>query len=398
MSYARTMVACMKLVVRLKLMPSPQQAAALEETLRMLNEQANWVSKVAYARKAFRNYGLRRLTYARIRNAGIGSQAAQHVIKKVADAYAALTANIRSGNYGSPGSKRRQEVESKPIVFRPDAAHPYDQRNLSFALDARTISLWTVVGRLKDVPFACSPVALTMLEEHKRGEADLLRRDGVWYLGVALEVPEAMPYEPGGFVGVDLDVVNIATTSVGYRGAGRKLNRYRRRQLALRAKLQKKGTKSARRLLRQQARKESRRATDINHCIAKTIVAEAERTGRGIALEELKGIRDRVRLRKPQRATLHSWAFAQLGDFIVYKARRVGVPVIFVNPAYSSQECAECGHTSRHNRVSQALFTCRSCGVVAHADRNASRVLARRGQSAWNAGRTSHVPAASQRG
>jgi putative transposase len=127
-------------------------------------------------------------------------------------------------------------------------------------------------------------------------------------------------------------------------------------------------------------------------------VAEAERTGRGIALEELKGIRDRVRLRKPQRATLHSWAFAQLGDFIVYKARRVGVPVIFVNPAYSSQECAECGHTSRLNRVSQALFTCRSCGVVAHADRNASRVLARRGQSAWNAGRTSHVPAASQHG
>ena len=56
---------------------------------------------------------------------------------------------------------------------------------------------------------------------------------------------------------MDLGIVNIATTSTGYRAAGRKLNRYRKRQLALRAKLQKKGTKSAKRLLKKQRRKES---------------------------------------------------------------------------------------------------------------------------------------------
>ncbi|MER5912748.1 transposase, partial [Streptomyces sp. NPDC001982] len=93
------------------------------------------------------------------------------------------------------------------------------------------------------------------------------------------------------------------------------------------------------------------------------------------------------------RVALHSWAFAQLGDFIVYKARRAGVPLVFVDPAYSSRECAECGHVDRLNRVSQATFICRGCGVVAHADRNASRVLARRGQDAWTAGRESRVPA-----
>src|SRR5438067_2091242 len=155
------------------------------------------------------------------------------------------------------------------------------------------------------------------------------------------------------------------------------------------------GTK---RPLRKHRRKESRRAKDINHCVSKTIVTEAERTGRGISLEELTGIRERVRLRKPQRVALHSWAFAQLADFIVYKARRAGVAVVFVDPAYSSKECAECGHVDRLNRVSQALFICRGCGVVAHADRNASRVLARRGRGAWDAGRTSHVPATSPRG
>jgi IS605 OrfB family transposase len=61
-------------------------------------------------------------------------------------------------------------------------------------------------------------------------------------------------------------------------------------------------------------------------------VAEAERTGRGIALEDLQGLRGRVRLCKSQRATLHTWSFHQLGSFIAYKALRAGVVVIHVNP------------------------------------------------------------------
>jgi putative transposase len=123
-------------------------------------------------------------------------------------------------------------------------------------------------------------------------------------------------------------------------------------------------------------------------------VTEAERTSSGIALEDLGGIRQRVRLRRPQRVTLHSWAFHQLGTFVAYKARRAGVPVVYVDPAYTSQTCADCGHIDKLNRATQALFSCRSCGVVAHADRNASRNIAARGEAAWIAGRESRVPAA----
>lgn len=87
--------------------------------------------------------------------------------------------------------------------------------------------------------------------------------------------------------------------STGYLAAGRGLGRYRKRQPALRATLQKKRTKSAKRRLKARARKEARHAANTNHIISKTIVTEAERTGRGLSLEELKGIRNRVRLRKP---------------------------------------------------------------------------------------------------
>ncbi|MBB4930191.1 IS605 OrfB family transposase [Lipingzhangella halophila] len=215
----------------------------------------------------------------------------------------------------------------------------------------------------------------------------------MWFLYATCEVPEAEQYEPDGFIGVDLGIENIATTSDGSSHAGRELNRYRKRQLPLRKKLQKKRTTSAKRLLKKRSRRESRRVKDINHCISKTIVTEAERTGRGISLEELKGIRDRVRLRKPQRVALHSWAFAQLADFIVYKARRTGVPLVFVDSAYTSQMCCECHHIDKRNRVDQGSFICRGCGVVAHADRNASHTIAQRGETVWNAGRQSPVPA-----
>jgi IS605 OrfB family transposase len=147
--------------------------------------------------------------------------------------------------------------------------------------------------------------------------------------------------------------------------------------------LQAKKTSSARRLLKKRRRKETRFAADVNHRISKNIVAEAERTGRGIAVEELTGIRARVRLRKPQRATLHSWAFAQLGQFLTYKAQQAGVVVVQVDPAYTSQTCHACGHVDKRNRRSQAVFQCGRCDFVGHADHNAAHNIAARGVVCW---------------
>ncbi|MER7045665.1 RNA-guided endonuclease InsQ/TnpB family protein [Streptomyces jumonjinensis] len=384
----------MKIAVRVKLIPDAVQAPAVGATLRTVNEQANRVSGVAFAHGVPREYELRKHTYAELKASGLGAQAAQHTIKKVRDAYTTLAANLRAGNLGKPGSRRRARAESKPITFRPHSAQPYDDRCLSWQYDVRTVSIWTTADRLKNVRFACSADALEMLREYRRGESDLIERDGAFYLIAVCEIPEAPVNEnPSGFIGVDLGIVNIATTSTGYRAAGRGLNRHRKRQLDLRRKLQAKGTRSAKRRLRHRSRKEARHAANINHIISKKIVTTAERTGRGIALEDLTGIRDRVRLRKDQRAQLHSWSFHQLGSFLEYKARRAGVPLVYVDPAYTSRQCSECGHIDRRNRVDQATFACRACGVIMHADDNASHNIDRKGEAVWTAGRESRVPA-----
>ncbi|MFF1255535.1 MULTISPECIES: RNA-guided endonuclease InsQ/TnpB family protein [unclassified Streptomyces] len=383
----------MKLVVQVKLLPTPVQAAALEATLRACNEAATWASEVAFAKDVKRNFALRRHTYAEIRQRwGLGAQAAQHVIKKTCDAYTTLAANARAGNMGKPWSKRYRQATGKPVAFRPEGAQPYDDRMLSWQTGDRTVSIWTLSGRIKEVAFTASPEQLARLALYRKGESDLLYRDGMWFLNATCEIPETEPNtDPDGFLGIDLGIVNIATTSDGEIMAGRALNRARARERTLRTKLQKKNTLSAKRRLKKRRRKESRRAKDINHKIAKHVVAEAERTGRGIALEDLTGIRERVRLRKPQQATHSSWSFAQLGQFIAYKAKKAGVPVVYVDPAYTSRTCAECGHTDKANRVSQAWFACRSCGFVDHADRNGSRNIRHRAEQLRRRGAQSTV-------
>lgn len=325
--------------------------------------------------------------------AGLSAQPALHVIRKVADAYSARAANLRAGRYGRPDSASRSNAESKPISFRLDAAQPFDDRSLSWQHDRQTVSIWTVAGRLKDVRYTGHPDQLRALGEYRKGETDLVLRDGVFYLIATCVRPGAeLNASPSAWIGVDLGIENIVTLSSSPEPkAGEELNRYRRHMRAIRAELQAKGTKSAKRKLKQRARREARHATNINHVISKQIVAEAQRTGSGIGLEDLTGIRGRVRLRKPQRATLHSWAFAQLGGFIAYKAERAGVPVVHVDPAYTSQGCSWCGHVERRNRPSQASFSCRSCGVVAHADWNAARNIGFRAETLWAAANQPHA-------
>ncbi|MEU5993121.1 transposase [Spirillospora sp. NPDC047418] len=375
----------MKLVVQVKLLPTPEQAAALADTLHRVNTAADQVSAVAFAEFGLRcrELPLRRLCYGDLKAAGLGAQAAQHVIKRVVDAYTALRGTIRNGRLGGPASRRRRKAESKPIAFRPDAAHTFDDRCLSWQLDAGTVSIWTTAGRCRNLRFACSPEQATMLADHRRGESDLVYRDGMWFLLATCEVPEPPVFEPADWVGVDRGIVNLATTSDGDNHQGRRLGRYRRWQARKRAELQATRTRSAARLLKKRARREARHARHVNHTISKQVVAVAARTGRGIALEDLSGIRGRVTVPRDQRARLSSWPFHQLGQFIAYKARRAGVPLIEVDAAYTSQRCPRCGHTARNNRPTRDHFECRRCGLAGPADVVAGVNVRDRARSAW---------------
>jgi putative transposase len=391
MSVPVVSVAGMKQVVKVRILPTQKQAAALRATLGTCNEAASWLSAMMHAAHVRRKQDGQERFYTELKQRfGLSAQPAIRVIGKVADSYATLNANIEAGNYGPPGSQKRKNVKDTPIRFRVDAAQPFDARCLSWQIPDQvgareaTVSIWTTAGRCKNVRVLAAPSDLAFLRTRQIGETDLIRHDGKWFLYATIEAPEAPQTDPvNGFLGVDLGIVNIATSNDGDRAAGARLNRYRKRQQRLRARLQAKKTSSARRLLKKRRRKEARFAADVNHRISKRIVAEAQRTGRGIAVEQLGGIRARVRLRKPQRAALHSWAFAQLGAFLGYKAKAAGVAFVEVDPAYTSQMCNACGWVDKRNRRSQSKFECGRCGFVGHADHNAAINIAARGVERW---------------
>ena len=219
------------------------------------------------------------------------------------------------------------------------------------------MSIWTVAGRHDD-PVRVRP-APAWAAGPAQGESDLVYRDGRWFLYATVNVVE----EPDGRgrrrarrrPGHRQHRHRSATGRV-YSGAH--LTGLRHRHRRLRQRLQRKGTRSARRRLKPRRRNEQRFAAGVNHTLSKRIVAEAQGTARGIALEELGGIRERVSVRESQRATLHSWAFDQLRQLIAYKAQLAGVPVVYVDPRNTSRTCPACGLVDKRNRRVAGTLLC----------------------------------------
>jgi putative transposase len=130
--------------------------------------------------------------------------------------------------------------------------------------------------------------------------------------------------------------------------------------------LQAKGTKGAKRTLKRLSGKERRFMADLNHRIAKAIVNSCTPSD-VIVMEDLRYIRERIRMARKQSLIQHSWAFGQLGKFIEYEATERGIKVVYVNPRHTSQRCPKCGNVNRNNRHGH-FFRCISCGFVGHAD------------------------------
>jgi IS605 OrfB family transposase len=347
----------MKLIAQVKLLPTLEQADVLQHTLEQANAACQFVSDTAWETKTFRQYDLHHKCYQAVREQfGLSAQVAVRAIAKVADAY-------------------KLDRKAKR-TFKTTGSIAYDDRILSWRLQDQTVSIVTVNGRLR-IPFVCGERQLEMLQT-RQGESDLGLYKGLFFLSATCEVDEPKPINVDGALGVDLGVVNIAVDSDGQIHSARHTNNVRHRHRRLRAKLQAKGTRSAKRKLKRLSGKERRFAKDTNHCISKKLVAKAKDTNRAIALEDLRGIRGRVTVRRSQRATLHSWAFFQLRSFVTYKAKGAGVPVFLVDPRNTSRTCPACGHVDKANRLSQSKFSCVVCGFAGLADQIAAINIGRR--------------------
>ncbi len=341
----------------LKLVPTTEQHHALLDTMHAFNQAANYVAEIAFVEKTADKFALQKLVYGELRTTyKLPAQLAIRCISKASEAY-----------------KRDKSIQPH---FRPEGAVIYDPRVMAFkGID--TVSLLTLAGRVL-VPFRFGAYQEARMGAIK-GQTDLIYRQGTFYLAVTLDVPEPAPDTPDGTLGVDLGIVNLATDSEGEIFSGEAVEKTRKRYHALRQRLQKRGTTSAKRHLKKLSGHEARFRKNSNHVISKRIVQKAKANQQGIAIEELRHIRQRTEstVRRSQRSRHSSWAFAQLRSFLSYKATLAGVPLHTVDPAYTSRTCSQCGHCAKANRKSQTVFCCRACGYTDNADRNAAINISR---------------------
>ena len=199
-------------------------------------------------------------------------------------------------------------------------------------------------------------------------------RKGRVFVNLIYECPDYDTVENDGrIVGLDRGVYNIVTTSDGTHYGAKDARRVKRKYNHVRSELQEKGTRSARRRLKAISGCEKRFVHDQNHCISKKL-ANTDGDVSIYVLEDLSSmnmLRLRGKSNKTMRKWLSAWSYSDLEFKLIYKCRRNGIRVEFVDARYTSQKCSVCKTIDKASRKGNR-YVCRHCGNSMHADVNAA--------------------------
>src|SRR6266699_5759529 len=170
----------MKQTMLLKLAPTEDQSQALLDTMHAFNAACNSIAGMAYKAKVANKFELQKLTYGELRTTyHLPAQLAIRAISKTSEAY-----------------KRDKSI--KP-TFKPEGAIAYDPRVMAFK-GLGQVSLITLSGRVL-VPFRMGGYQESRFDRIK-GQADLIYRNGIFYLAVTLDARPPTPDGPTGTLGM----------------------------------------------------------------------------------------------------------------------------------------------------------------------------------------------------
>lgn len=270
-------------------------------------------------------------------------------------------------------SFRGNRATRPPRFRRPFVCYQIN-RDWSLRQDGR-VSIKTLNDRV-DLEFQTYEGGRERLREAKAtgrlGGARLKERRKGWFLSVTTHLPTPPSYDPITPIGVDrgIRVMAVARAPLARPLVIKRdlVRHYRSRSRRLRQRLARKGTPSSRRVLRRLGAREKRFVQNQVCLAAKRIIDYSRQFERPIiVLEDLGAVRKVARRTREQRNELHNWEYDELSRRIRLAAEGKGIPVAFVDPSYTNQECPKCRFTARQNREG-SWFTCRSCEYQNHAD------------------------------
>ncbi len=175
------------------------------------------------------------------------------------------------------------------------------------------------------------------------------------------------------WIGVDLNTTgHVAVAADPYSGKvmklGKNIQYVHSHSLKNCTKLYKEGKLWKLKKLKSRERKRFKSAL---HAICGQIVSFAESLGSGIKFERLFSARysHQKNISDPFMFSFENESFFSLQRQVEKRAKDRGIPVIYINPEYTSKRCSRCGSFGRRMRK---RFECPHCGFVAHADVNAA--------------------------
>jgi putative transposase len=267
----------------------------------------------------------------------------------------------------------------QPINFKRPQLDLQRGRDWSYLSATNQLSLNTLNGRRK-VDFVCKGFDQYLDQtKWKFGSLKMLQLRGKWYihLSATTAIPEFEAEQAVHVVGIDRGLRFLAACydekGKSILFSGQKILRKRRKYKKLRAELQAKGTKSAKRRLKKIGQRENRWMSDVNHRLTKTLI-DHYGSNTIYALEDLTDVRFATeKSPKDQRYEIVSWAFYQFEQFLTYKANLNSSAVVKVPAKYTSQRCPKCGRIHKDNRDHELhLYTCDKCGYKSNDDRLAA--------------------------
>jgi IS605 OrfB family transposase len=236
-------------------------------------------------------------------------------------------------------------------------------------------------GRHSKTILYIPPYFETLYSKGKFKSATLVYRKKLkqFWIQMSFEIETQEPFQ-GDAIGVDRGIKNIVALSDGTLISGKPILKINRKYLYNRTMLQKKGTRSATRRLRAIGGKEKRFIRNMNHVVTKKLAAAPYSV---FVLEKLKNVSKKNR-GKVSNKRIHGWSYFQFEQFLEYKLEEKGKSVVFINPAYTSQDCSCCGHRDKLSRT-KSLFKCTVCSYAAHSDINAAKNILTKHLSAQSA-------------
>ena len=373
------------ITAKVRLYPSQEQAtqfkAVTKEYQRLCNLVSQWYFD-NYCRVNRKKFNQEMYHYLRVESKDINSAMVQSTYRTVEARYKTVRQQLFQHPYHFQDKNtgkwyqfnRDLDWLCKPIKFRRPQADYVRNLNYSFVEQGSKISMNVLGQRIK---VAFNGDYLNFFGPHyKLGTAKLVQLKSHWFLHipVTIETDEWKKEHNQHIVGIDRGLRFLATT-YDEQGKtsffnGKTVMHKRDKYQKLRAELQAKGTKSAKRRLKKLSGRENRWISDVNHCLSKTLV---QKFGANtlFVLENLTGVSfERTDLPKTLRNQNRSWAFYQLEQFLTYKAHLNNSEVVEVSAAYTSQRCPKCGTIKKSNRNHKLHeYHCTNCGYRSNDDR-----------------------------